>query len=224
MQPSPTLSRSKRRSRRRPRPPRACARSTRSRRSLRGPATPSARSRSRTKRACDRRRPSGIPRLIAVVAAHARTLSLLRHRFRRRRSNSCSRRRASTGRAATRPARQRRSPASACASIGWARRKTRSPRCLSALESARELGLAALEINIHNSLGSVFLASGRSDDAERHLAARRRARHRAGQQEPPDEARAQPDAPRPEARRPGARTGRSRSASTRPASRCRSRH
>jgi len=42
---------------------------------------------------------------------------------------------------------------------------------LSALESARELGLAALEINIHNSLGSALLASGRSDDAERHLAA-----------------------------------------------------
>ena len=41
---------------------------------------------------------------------------------------------------------------------------------LSALESARELGLGALEINIHNSLGSVFLASGRSGDAEGHLA------------------------------------------------------
>ena len=78
---------------------------------------------------------------------------------------------------------------------------------LSALESARELGLAALEINIHNSLGSVFLASGRSGDAERHLALGVELASGAGQQESPDEARAQPDAPRPEARRPGRRPG-----------------
>ena len=41
---------------------------------------------------------------------------------------------------------------------------------LAALESARELGLAALEINICNSLASVALTSGRSDEAERYLA------------------------------------------------------
>jgi diguanylate cyclase (GGDEF)-like protein len=41
---------------------------------------------------------------------------------------------------------------------------------LSALESARELGLASLEINIHNSLASVALTTGRSVEAERYLA------------------------------------------------------
>ena len=41
---------------------------------------------------------------------------------------------------------------------------------LSALESVRELGLAALEINIYNSLASVALTSGRPDEAERYLA------------------------------------------------------
>ncbi len=41
---------------------------------------------------------------------------------------------------------------------------------LNALESAREQNLAALETNIHNSLGSALLASGRVDDAARHLA------------------------------------------------------
>ena len=40
---------------------------------------------------------------------------------------------------------------------------------LSALESARELGLTALEINIHNSLASVALTSGRPDEAARYL-------------------------------------------------------
>ncbi len=42
---------------------------------------------------------------------------------------------------------------------------------LHALESARELGFVTLEINIHNSLGSALLASGRSDEAAQHLAA-----------------------------------------------------
>ena len=41
---------------------------------------------------------------------------------------------------------------------------------LEALHSARELEYVALEINIHNSLGSAYLASGRQDDAARHLA------------------------------------------------------
>jgi len=42
---------------------------------------------------------------------------------------------------------------------------------LSALAAAREHGLAALETNVHNSLGSALLATGRADDAARHLAA-----------------------------------------------------
>ena len=41
---------------------------------------------------------------------------------------------------------------------------------LAALESARELGLAALEINIYNSLASVELTAGRPEEAERYLA------------------------------------------------------
>lgn len=41
---------------------------------------------------------------------------------------------------------------------------------LSALEAARELGLAALEINIYNSLASVELTAGRPVEAERYLA------------------------------------------------------
>jgi diguanylate cyclase (GGDEF)-like protein len=40
---------------------------------------------------------------------------------------------------------------------------------LSAGESARELGLAALEINIYNSLASVELTAGRPGEAERYL-------------------------------------------------------
>jgi diguanylate cyclase (GGDEF)-like protein len=41
---------------------------------------------------------------------------------------------------------------------------------LRALAAAREHGLAALETNVHNSLGSALLATGRADDAARHLA------------------------------------------------------
>lgn len=41
---------------------------------------------------------------------------------------------------------------------------------LQALEAAREHRLAALEINIHNSLGSTLLAAGRVDEAAQHLA------------------------------------------------------
>ena len=41
---------------------------------------------------------------------------------------------------------------------------------LRALETARSLGLDTLEINIHNSLGSALLWSGRLDEAARHLA------------------------------------------------------
>jgi len=41
---------------------------------------------------------------------------------------------------------------------------------LSAMESAREIGLAALEVNIYNSLASVELTAGRPADAESYLA------------------------------------------------------
>lgn len=41
---------------------------------------------------------------------------------------------------------------------------------LRTLEAAQQHGFATLEINIHNSLGSVLLAAGRADDAARHLA------------------------------------------------------
>jgi diguanylate cyclase (GGDEF)-like protein len=41
---------------------------------------------------------------------------------------------------------------------------------LRALETARSLKLGALEINIHNSLGSALLWAGRVDEAARHLA------------------------------------------------------
>jgi len=42
---------------------------------------------------------------------------------------------------------------------------------LNALESARELKLETLEINIYNSLASALLAAGRNDEADRYLAA-----------------------------------------------------
>jgi diguanylate cyclase (GGDEF)-like protein len=41
---------------------------------------------------------------------------------------------------------------------------------LNALESARELKLETLEINIYNSLASALLAAGRNDEADRYLA------------------------------------------------------
>ncbi len=94
---------------------------------------------------------------------------------------------------------------------------------LGALESAREQGLAALEIDIHNSLGSVFLASGRVRRRGPPPRGRGRARDRAGQQEPPHEARAQPDVPRAETAATRRRSARRRSGNTRPGSSCRNR-
>ena len=63
----------------------------------------------------------------------------------------------------------------ALAAVGLCQHRLNAPEeavasLLSALESARELGLGALEINIYNSLASVELTAARPVEAERYLA------------------------------------------------------
>jgi tetratricopeptide (TPR) repeat protein len=77
---------------------------------------------------------------------------------------------------------------------------------LAALESARDLKLDALEINIHNSLASVCADVGTRRRSGALPGGRRRACSGAEQQESADEARAQPDAARAKTRRRGRRS------------------
>jgi hypothetical protein len=79
-------------------------------------------------------------------------------------------------------------------------RKTPSPRCCPQWNPRARSALAALEINIYNSLASVELTAGPPADAERYLAKGVELATAQGNKNLPHEARAQPDAGRAKAR------------------------